>query len=145
MSFQRRFTVRFRHCDAAGIAFYPRYFEMVNDVLEDFFSELGVPFPALHHELREGVPTVKLEAAFARPSYLGDELLLELEVMRLGTSSFELAFHASCDGEERFHVTSTLCYVSNRGRGEIESRPLPTALREGMVRYLAEREVGREG
>ena len=34
--------IRFRHCDAAGIVFYPRYFEMMNDLVEDWFAELGM-------------------------------------------------------------------------------------------------------
>ncbi|CPO21707.1 4-hydroxybenzoyl CoA thioesterase [Bordetella pertussis] len=28
--------VRFRHCDPAGIVFYPRYFEMINDFVEEW-------------------------------------------------------------------------------------------------------------
>ena len=39
-----RFTmpqkVQFKHCDPAGIVFYPRYFELLNDTL------LGFPLPA---------------------------------------------------------------------------------------------------
>jgi len=37
--------VVFRHCDPAGIVFFPRYFEMINDCVESFFSEvLDWPF-----------------------------------------------------------------------------------------------------
>ena len=31
--------VRFQHTDPAGIVFYPRYFEMINQVIEDWFAE----------------------------------------------------------------------------------------------------------
>lgn len=136
MTFRRSFTVRFRHCDPAGIVFYPRYFEMMNDVLEDFLAELGAPFAALHGEAAAGVPTVALEASFARPSFLGDRLEVEMTVTRLGDSSFSLAYSASCEGELRFTATSTLVYVANGGRGKVHSLPLPEGLRAGMTRYL---------
>lgn len=136
-TFKKRFAVRFRHCDPAGIVFYPRYFEMMNDLLEDFLAELGAPFAELHGG-REGVPTVALEASFARPSFLGDALEVEMAVTRLGESSFSLAYSASCGGELRFTATSTLVYVANGGRGKVRSLPLPEGLRIGMRGFLRE-------
>ena len=32
-AFTLPFTIRFRHCDAAGIVFYPRYFTMFHSLL----------------------------------------------------------------------------------------------------------------
>ena len=41
--------VRFADCDAAGIVFFPRYFEMLNGVVEDWFAgPLGASFRELH-------------------------------------------------------------------------------------------------
>ncbi|MBU9698933.1 hypothetical protein GU927_013865 [Rhodobacteraceae bacterium HSP-20] len=31
--------MEFNRCDPAGIVFYPRYFEMMNSVIENFFRE----------------------------------------------------------------------------------------------------------
>ena len=39
MSFTTTRKVRFEHCDPAGIVFYPRYFEMINGTVEDWFEE----------------------------------------------------------------------------------------------------------
>ena len=36
MSFTLTQKVLFKHCDPAGIVFYPRYFEMINDCVEAF-------------------------------------------------------------------------------------------------------------
>ena len=45
-------TVRFQHCDPAGIVFYPRYYEMLNLTVERFFErQLGYSFNRLHTEL----------------------------------------------------------------------------------------------
>ena len=46
--FVSQVEVRFRHCDPAGIVFYPRYFEMINDFVEEWFDKgMGLPFHAL--------------------------------------------------------------------------------------------------
>ena len=32
--------IRFKHVDYAGIVFYPRFLEMLNDLVEDWFEEV---------------------------------------------------------------------------------------------------------
>ena len=38
--FRQSQDITFRQCDPAGIVFYPRYFEMMNDAIERFFSDI---------------------------------------------------------------------------------------------------------
>ncbi len=58
--------------------FYPRYFEMINQVVEDWFAgPLGQDFRSLHEGLNIGVPTVSIECEFTHPSRLGDRLILD--------------------------------------------------------------------
>ena len=85
--YRSRIQIRFAHCDPAGIVFYPRYFEMLNGVVEDWFAEeLGFPFQEI---LKSGlgIPTVHLNVDFTAPSRLGDELGVTLAVTALGSSS----------------------------------------------------------
>jgi hypothetical protein len=66
MSFVLEMPVRFAHIDAAGIVFYPRYFEMLNATVEEWFAmRTGCAFAELHLERRLGVPN-RLGAARAR-------------------------------------------------------------------------------
>ncbi|MEG1266654.1 MAG: acyl-CoA thioesterase, partial [Myroides sp.] len=52
--------IRFRHTDFAGIVFYPRFLEMLNDLVEDWFDEaLDRPFSKIHET--NGIPTVDLK------------------------------------------------------------------------------------
>ena len=39
MEFHTRKLIRFSHCDPAGIGFYPRYVELVNEVVEDWCND----------------------------------------------------------------------------------------------------------
>lgn len=102
MSFRVQQAVRFAHVDAAGIVFYPRYFEMMNAVVEDYFAQIvGVSFAAMHVDRRLGVPTVKLDVEFRAPSRLGDLLDFRLAVTRVGRSSADLSIDVDRGGEAR--------------------------------------------
>ncbi|MCY1222615.1 1,4-dihydroxy-2-naphthoyl-CoA hydrolase [compost metagenome] len=133
--FRSTVLVRFKHCDAAGIVFYPRYFEMLNDFIEDWFGEaLGWPFDVMHGEGRAGVPTAELECRFLAPSRLGEVLTRELRVLKLGQSSFTLAIRfAGPHDDTRMEVTQRLVCVDT---GSIAPQPLPEAVREAMAAYL---------
>lgn len=109
MTFVSQQDVRFAHVDAAGIVFYPRYFEMLNAAVEDFFAQdVGVDFRAMHLDRGIGVPTVKLESEFATPGRLGDRLDFRIEVARVGRSSLELAIEVRCGDVLRFTARPVL-------------------------------------
>ena len=132
-------TVRFQHTDPAGIVFYPRYFEMINQVVEDWFAQgLGLDFHRLHALEGHGVPTVHLEADFKRPSRLGDVLTFALTVASLGERTFTLALAASSGGEERLRASVVLAYVE---LGGLRAKPIPSGLRAAMERYVQDAEV----
>ena len=117
--------VLFKHCDPAGIVFYPRYFEMLNDIVEEFFdSTLNMPFRGMHPD--NGIPTAQISATFSAPSRLGDVLHLDLEITELGRSSMKFGFATHCDGELRFSAKSVVVFVDKHGK----STPWPDALRQ---------------
>lgn len=114
MAFAMDQKVLFKHCDPAGIVFYPRYFEMINDCVEAFFDHIGHPFEVI---LRGGgLPTARIETQFTAPSRHGDRLQIKLRLVRLGRSSLNLSFTARCGDELRFTADSTLVYVNDKGR-----------------------------
>ena len=38
-AYRKQVLIRFGDCDAAGIVFYPRYLDMFNSLVEDWFRE----------------------------------------------------------------------------------------------------------
>lgn len=115
MPFLTEQKVLFKHCDPAGIVFYPRYFEMMNDTVEDFFSTgLQAPFENLHK--KGAVPTVDIHTQFKKPSRHGDRLAIELKPLRIGNASLDISIVASCKDEVRFITTMTLVNVNAEGR-----------------------------
>lgn len=118
MTFISRQAVRFAHIDAAGIVFYPRYFEMLNAAVEDYFAEfVGVDFAAMHLDRGLSVPTVKLETEFLAPSRLGDELDFILSIDRVGRSSADVSVEVICGDQLRLRVRVVLvCMDLKTGR-----------------------------
>jgi 4-hydroxybenzoyl-CoA thioesterase len=101
VTFRHRETVRFAHVDAAGIVFYPRYLEMLNAAVEEYFRTLGTDFATMHRVRGLGVPTVSLQIDFTSPSRLGDELAFALTPVQVGRSSVRIAVEVDCAGERR--------------------------------------------
>ena len=80
--------IRFHHCDPAGIVFYPQYFVLINELVEDWFDQgLGIDFARLHGELKRGVPVRRLECDFLSPSRIGERLTFTLALTKIGGSS----------------------------------------------------------
>ncbi|MBA3895582.1 MAG: acyl-CoA thioesterase [Sphingomonadaceae bacterium] len=113
--FEVRQRLRFGHCDPAGIAYYPRYFELCDGVIEDWTEQVvGVSRRKMHLELGWALPTVDLNAQFVAVSVLGDWLDFSLTVTAVGRSSVALALSASCGGEARFDVQYKQVLIDSR-------------------------------
>jgi 4-hydroxybenzoyl-CoA thioesterase len=127
-------TIRFAHCDPAGIVFFPQYLVMLNTLHERWFGEaLGVPYHEYIGARRLGVPTVRLECDFTAVSKHGDKLRQRLAVAKLGRTSLELAVEFDCASELRARFRQVLVCTSLDSH---KSHPLPDDLRHGMQRFL---------
>jgi len=135
MSFTTRTQVRFAHVDAAGIVFYPRFFEMLNGAVEDWFAtDLACDFATLHKDRGLGVPTVHLETDFVGACELGELLDITLEIERLGESSLMLAFAFAVGGEKRLGGKVVLVCMHLTEKRAV---PWPDDLRDRMQSALA--------
>lgn len=133
MSYSRIIQIEFNHCDPAGIVFYPRYFEMTNSVVENFFAdEVGRSFAEMHLDgRRNGVPTVHIEADFVAPSRLGDKVAFTLTVRKLGGSSAVVEITGRMGAELRMRAHLTLVWIDN-----MKAAAWPEALRARLAAHL---------
>jgi 4-hydroxybenzoyl-CoA thioesterase len=137
-TFDVEILVRFAHCDAAGIVFFPRYFEMLNQTVEDWFAgPLGRSFKTMHIDEGVGVPTARFETDFHKPSRLEDLLTFQLSVQALGRASADLLIRASCVGEARATFRQRIVFVDLHA---MRARPWPDDLRARMSAFLSETE-----
>jgi 4-hydroxybenzoyl-CoA thioesterase len=109
--FQRDVLIRFHHCDPAGIVFYPQYFVLFNELVEDWFNHgLNVNFASFHIKAKLGIPTVRVECEFLAACKIGEILQLCLSVKRIGKSSLTLNIEGRGPGNE-LRVEATLIVV----------------------------------
>ena len=130
MSFKTRAKVRFAHVDAAGIVFYPRYFEMLNAALEDWFAEaIGVDFVTMHLSRGIGVPTARIECEFSAPSLLGDDLDIIVTPIEVGRSSCSIRYSVFCKDQERLTADAVIVCMDLEAQRAVA---WPDDMRPGM-------------
>jgi 4-hydroxybenzoyl-CoA thioesterase len=113
ISFERPVRIRFSHCDPAGIVYFPQYLVMTNVLVEDWFNEgLNIDYAHMIAQRRVGLPIVKLDCEFSRPSRMGETILLTLCVTTIGRSSIGIEIHGHCNGETRLRSKQVLVFMS---------------------------------
>ncbi len=132
-AFQREILVRFGHCDAAGWVFYPRYFEMISDFVEDWFEDgLAASAPGLFHHKQILTPSVHFTVDFVKPTRYGDRLTFNLWTVKIGNTSCELRIEASHQGELRMRARQVLVFISAK---TARSTSIPPELVSRMHRF----------
>jgi 4-hydroxybenzoyl-CoA thioesterase len=132
-AFTRDVTVRFSHCDPAGIVYFPHYFDMFNGLIEDWYThELGHDYAELILASRLGFPFVHIECDFKIPSRMGEVIEMTLLVERIGRSSLGIAIVCHHDGLERLRARMVTAMMSIETRQPV---PLPQPLREAIEAY----------
>ena len=131
--FERTLTIRFSHCDPAGIVFYPRYFVMFNDLIEDWVSSaLDIPYAELIGRRRTGLPSVSVNSQFHAVSRMGDEVQMGLTLEHIGRSSLRLSLGCRQGTEQRAQVQQVLVVTDLDTHRPIA---IPDDLRRAMVAF----------
>jgi 4-hydroxybenzoyl-CoA thioesterase len=131
--FVKEKLVRFQHCDPAGIVFYPNYFVLFHELVEDWFAEgLGRSYAQFVKDQGLGLPMVKVECEFLTPNSIGDIVALSLSVKRIGASSIVLGVRGVARGEDSLRATLTVVHASIK---DLKPVRVPDELRAVMERF----------
>jgi 4-hydroxybenzoyl-CoA thioesterase len=136
MQFIKQEKVRFQHIDYAGIVFYPRFLEMLNGLVEDWFEEaLDRPFSKMHDT--NGIPTVDLKIQFKNPARLGEILTKKLWVKELKNSSILCGFKFENESNNLvLEGEVTLVNVAfNPERNGIKAEPFSEEMKIKIMNY----------
>lgn len=129
MIYHRAIQIEFNHCDPAGIVFFPRFYEMVSSVCENFHKDVGGLTYAAMMAAQQGVPTVRVETDFHAPVRLGQIVDFRLEVTRLGRSSITVEVTGWTDHK---HLTVTMTQAFVEG---LRARSWPDAVRARIAAF----------
>ncbi|MDI1255513.1 MAG: acyl-CoA thioesterase [Flavobacterium sp.] len=136
-SFSKQEKIRFKHVDYAGIVFYPRFLEMLNDLVEDWFEEaLDRPFSQIHET--NGIPTVDLKVQFKKAARIGEILTKSLWVKNLGGASVVCGFKFEDDhGNTCLEGEVTLVNVAFvNGKAAIKAEPFSLETRTKISTFI---------
>lgn len=131
--------IRFKHVDYAGIVFYPRFLEMLNDLVEDWFEEaLDRPFSKIHET--NGIPTVDLKVQFKKAARLGEILTKKLWVQNLGGASVLCGFRFEDEeGKTCLEGEVTLVNVAfNEDRNGIKAEPFSDEMKQKISKFVVQ-------
>lgn len=131
--------IRFKHVDYAGIVFYPRFLEMLNDLVEDWFEEaLDRPFSKIHET--NGIPTVDLKVQFKKAARIGEILTKSLWVKNLGGASVACGFKFEDEtGKTCLEGEVTLVNVAFKENKEtIKAEPFSEEMKAKISNYIIE-------
>jgi 4-hydroxybenzoyl-CoA thioesterase len=133
-TFESDKLIRFHHCDPAGIIFYPQYFILFNELMEDWFTQgLNVSVVEQVINQRVGIPMGRVECDFLLPSRIGDILRFVLRVVRIGQSSMTLRIECRAGDELRVKAQLTVVFASLK---TMRSVPIPADLRQRIEQFL---------
>ncbi|MFT8242828.1 acyl-CoA thioesterase [Roseomonas sp. BN140053] len=97
----RELVIEWGDCDAAGIVFYPRYFQMFDTSTGLLLQRAtGMRKSAmLRHYAMVGIPMVDTRAKFHRPSTFGDPVRIDSRITAVHRSSFEVEHRLLHEGD----------------------------------------------
>jgi 4-hydroxybenzoyl-CoA thioesterase len=124
------FAVRFAHCDAAGIAYFPRLLELADMAVEEWTQATLESRAQMHGPLGYGLPTVALSSRFLHPCRMGERLDVAVRAEEVGERSVGLAITATVAEQLRFTVRSRVVLVS---LDTMRPTPWPPAWRERLL------------
>ena len=134
VKFKTQVKVRFAHCDPAGIIFYPRYFEILNGVVEDWFDQaLGYSFSQLMSRHDLATPMVEVQTKFLKPCRLDDILSIALSVEKVGSASAIIIVEANL--VEKIHIQTRGVLVCSK-RNLSSSAQWPNEIAKKMHTFL---------
>jgi 4-hydroxybenzoyl-CoA thioesterase len=87
---RRRFKVEFGDCDPAQIAYYPNLVAWVDHSTHHLFEAAGFPVRDLQARRGIQVPVVGLNVSFLSPATWGDEIVIDSQIARWGSKSFDV-------------------------------------------------------
>lgn len=133
--YRAHLDVQFGDIDQASIVYYPRFIHYFHVAMEQFFRDVvGIDYPEVMKKHRLGHPTVHLEVDFEKPLRYGDQVEIEVEIVKLGTTSVTWDYRVYTRGSEELHARGRVVTV-NIDLDTFEKVAIPGWLRGKMEEY----------
>ena len=127
--FSCRRVIHLQDTDATGVLYFAQQLRLALEVFEDFLQEQGQSLRSLISEKEYLMPIVHAEADYFSPLLVGDALIIELSLEKLGTSSFTLGYRYVEENEGKEKGKASIVHVTT-SKKTWKSIPIPEELTE---------------
>ena len=102
--------VRYGECDAQQVVFNARYGDYIDVAATEFYRAL---FGSYQYLLERGLDSqvVRMSTDWSSPARFDDVLLIQVQTLRLGTTSYSLLVEIIQQAEQRLVARSEVTYV----------------------------------
>ena len=122
--------IRLFHSDPAGIIYYPNYFGMFDEAIEEWLAKVvGIDFAHLVREQGLGLPIVGAECRFRAPVRIGDRLRIAVTLDAIEDTGIALVIHGTAASEPRVEARLTLAMSDLKSRARV---PIPVEFRRRL-------------
>ncbi|MDP2339812.1 MAG: thioesterase family protein [Deltaproteobacteria bacterium] len=135
MTFRSHQRVRFHEADPAGIAFFANAYVYAHTAYDELLRAGGVTFELIAAR-GTAVPLKKSSAEHLRPLPAGGAFDVDVDVLRLGSSSFTLRHRLLLGGEVAAVVETVHVHARVEPDRSMKAEPLPDDLRAALSPHL---------
>jgi len=129
--FTHHIRPRYAEVDAQGVVFNAHWLTYFDESQTRFFEAIGLN-PKEVFFTHFDVMVVKAVLEWQGPAGFDDDVAIDVRVPRLGTSSLDIEYRATCNGTAA--CTGTITYVSVIP-GTHESTPIPDGVRSLLAQH----------
>ncbi|MDC0574649.1 acyl-CoA thioesterase [Pirellulaceae bacterium] len=135
-TFKTTKRVEFRDTDAAGLMHFSTYFTYMEEAEHELLRSLGTSVIVANKGHSLSWPRVAATAQYTAPVRFEDELLIEISISRLGTSSvtYQHAFSVAGKPVASGSITTVCCKITSSQAPTAQE--IPAELRTQLESYL---------
>jgi YbgC/YbaW family acyl-CoA thioester hydrolase len=132
--FQADFPVEWGDCDAAGIVYYPRYFDWFDRTFQRWLKSAGMTQRTLAAEFGiVGTALVDVGAAFHGPATFAEDISITAEIAQWEDKRFRLAYRVARGEQLIARGHEVRAWVGRDESGRLKGLPIPTEFRERLT------------
>jgi len=127
--FVHRLRVRYAECDLQGVVFNAHYMTYLDEAMTELWRQsVGGGYQEM---VTAGTDMVVAEARlrFVSPAHFDDEVSIEAQTTRLGTTGMTTELRVARDGETLVEAELRHVFVATDGSGKV---PIPDEVRRGL-------------
>ena len=130
VDFTEQLVIRLFHTDAVGVIFYPKIFEIEQELFEKWLEAGGFSLRSMLDGSLAPTPVVRCESDYQMPVRVGDRVTAKLIGVQVGRSGYTLAWTFSVDGNIAMRTSVKRVAIDPKSGASID---LPDAFRKWIV------------